>query len=209
MAKKLANLALKLLLLNLVSVFIMLFLIMPSQSPVYLWCVTGVMTLVLYFFVWRDAESAGQKDAHNDRLLAKRSSEENSPATPEKPSHKKWFGFAAGILAHIPAIVLLLGALVLSGLPEIRTLLIWLTKMWLITCYEPLFGNIFMDNYLPLIMLLDMALFSVVAGLAYLHGPAVDRKVETIIERNKAKKPMRMQDEWALEKKRKARRGIK
>lgn len=209
MAKKLIKLALRLTLLNVVSIFIMLFLFYLTQNAIVLWFMTAVMTILLLTFVWRDAQSAGQKDAHNDRLLAKRIAEGADVSPQEKPVYKKWFGFAAGLVAQFPAVLLLLGVLAFMGIPEVSGMLIGLAKFWFITYYQPIFGGLFPDTFLPLIMLLCIALFAATAGLAYLRGPALERKVETIIERSKTKRPMRVQDEWALEKKRKGKGGKK
>jgi 4-amino-4-deoxy-L-arabinose transferase-like glycosyltransferase len=211
MAKKLTLFSLRLMLLNVVSIFIMLLMAL-WQNDIYQWIITVFVTFALMYFAWRDAEAVGQKDFHNDRLVRRRAEEEKQePTGNEGRLYKKWFGFAAGLLSQVPAIILLAIACIVTSKSALFDALVPITRVWYFSYLHimTLCDSVLVQDALPYIMFLFAIAMSVVAGLAYLHGPAVDKKLETIIERNKAKKPMRMQDEWALEKKRKARRGIK
>jgi len=198
MAKKLTLFALRLMLLNFVSIFIMMILSMWDNN-VYLWVITFFMTFVLFYFVWRDAEAIGQKDSHNEKIRNKKIAEEGTvPSGDTGGIYKKWFGFAAGLLAQAPAVILLTIACFLDKSSVFYNSMMPIIRLWYFTYSSIVLAFI---NVLPYLMFLFVALFSLVAGLAYLHGPAVDKKIETIIERNKAKKPKRVQDEWKAAKK--------
>jgi hypothetical protein len=206
MAKKLILFSLRLMLLNVVSIFVMMLLAMFSND-IYLWVVTVFMTFVLFYFVWRDSEAAGQKSIHGDRLVQRRmAQEEYAPSGDEGRQFRKWYGFAGGALAQSPAVVLLLIACIARSGSPVFSIVVPVARIWYFTylSLSTFFDTVLQPDALPYVMFLFAALFSVVAGLAYLHGPAVDKKVETIIERNKAKRPRKVQDEWAAEAKRKA-----
>jgi hypothetical protein len=190
MAKKLTLFSLRLMMLNFVSIFIMLLLSM-WQNNIYQWAITIFLTFVLMYFVWRDSETAGQKDIHNDKIIKKRVADGYTPSGYEGRAFKKWFGFAAGLLAQVPAAVLLIIACVS---PALNGIVLPIAKLWYFSYISII--TIIPAAAVPYFMFLFVVLFSLIAGLAYLNGPSVDRKIEIIIERNKAKKPRLVQDEW-------------
>jgi hypothetical protein len=220
MAKKLTMFALRLALLNLVSIFIMGIMITISNNSIFQWVVTALITFALMYIVWRDSENVGQRDYHCDKIINRRMAEENySPQGREGSTFRKGFGFAGGFLAQAPAFILL----VISGFQDRQSVsngtnavfytLMPVTRAWyltyagVVTYADNFFTAIHAQYFLPVVMFAFVALFSIVAGVAYLNGPAVDRRIETMIERNKAKKQKLVQDEWKAEAKRKARQN--
>ncbi len=139
----------------------------------------------------------------------------HEPLIASKRTYKKWFGFAGGLLAQTPAAILLIITCfmdkpsVISNTNTVYNILMPIVSAWYIT-YSSIITYLrdYLANYgipyiLPYFMFIFVALFALFSGLAYLHGPAVDKKIETIIERNVARGARRVQDEWKAEKRRK------
>lgn len=196
MAKKLAILALRLITLNFVSIFIV-GIVISWDNEIYRWIVNGIFTVVLFAFVWADASSTGQKDVQKDKIINRKVTEEGYvPKGSEGKSFVKWFGFAAGILAQVPVMLLIIVALFFKD--DVNIILIALARAWFMS-YSQLVKSL--ESLVPYILFVFPVIFALVAGFGYLNGPAQQKRLEVIIARNNAKKAKRMQDEKKNKKK--------
>jgi hypothetical protein len=198
MAKKLTLFSLRLMLLNFISIIINLLLSMWSNT-IYQWIITALVTFLLWLFVWMDAINIGQKDTQKDKIAKRKMAEEGQAAEGKvEPVYLKWFGFAGGILAQAPALILLIIACFLDRQTVLYNVFLPALRAWYFSYSQILVS---FEGALPYLLFLFPVLFAVVAGLGYLNGPAQQKKMETIIERNKAKKAKRVQDDAKNKKK--------
>ncbi len=207
MVKKLFSFAGRLLMLNAIAVLLAVFIMLPIISNwnnvVFGWIITILFSLVMLGLVWVDAVNSGTKDAKNDKI-ARKVYEEGTPRTEKSPQlvYRKWFGFAGGALAQAMAYAFIaILAYVLNAthalggfLAEDSWAAIMTTglKLWNMT-----YLNAFLSFEKAALVLFPVffLLFVLSAGLGYLNGPVQQRRLETIIERNKARKAKRVQDD--------------
>lgn len=196
MTRKLLMFSLRLFFLGIVSIVISWLLLFVIDNDVFQWAMTGFLTFVLWIFVWVDSSNIGQKDVQKDKITQRKTEQDScAPGVGEGREFKKWFGFAAGMTAQIfgyaLAALLAFGFSLLIQQPWSSALPIGL-KIWNMT-YLQAFATF--ENLAVYLFILCPVLFSIVTGLGYLNGPAQQRRLETIIERNKAKKAKRVQDD--------------
>lgn len=196
MVKRIALFSLRLMMLNIVA-FIITFFLIGIENAVVQWIISALMTFVLWLFVWVDCRNRGQKDVQKDKIIRRKVEQEGYvPERGEGGEYVWWFGFAAGLAAQAPALLLLLASLFVND--AVRVILFAVERVWFLTYAQVMMT---LEGALPALFFAFIALFSVVSGLAYLTGPAQQRKLETIIERNKARKAARVQDDKKNKKK--------
>lgn len=207
MVKKLFSFAGRLLMLNAIAVLLAVFIMLPIISnwnnAVFGWIITILFSLVMLGLVWVDAVNSGTKDAKNDKI-ARKVLEEGTAGAEKSPQlvYRKWFGFAGGALAQTMAYVfiatlayILFATHALDGFFAENSLAAIMTtglKLWNMT-----YLNAFMtfEKATPALFIIFFLLFASAAGLGYLNGPVQQQRLETIIERNKARKAKRVQDD--------------
>jgi hypothetical protein len=200
MAKKFILFSLRLLLLDVVAVIVVAIFIGISNDIVQI-CIDALFAFVLWYFVWRDALSAGLKDAQKDKIVAKRvEAESYVPQGDEGKMFKPWFGFMTGLVSQVPTLILVVILAVINPDSTLYGILRPVTLFW---NYNYLYIEASMPALFPYFYVIPSLLFCLVSGLAYLNGPREMKRIETIIERNVAKGARRVQDEWKAEKRRK------
>lgn len=196
MVKRLILFALRLLLLVIVADIIGAILI-SIQNTTINWIIDILLTFTLWVFVWMDAVGYGQKDIKKDKSIRHRVEENGyKPEGEEGRMFLPWFGFAAGLIAQIPAFVLILGICFAS-----QPVSVWLTpllNLWNLSALHILTS---LAGSHVFVYLVPPILFAAVSGTGYLNGPAQQKRLETIIERNKARKAKRVQDDAKSKKK--------
>lgn len=199
MVKRLILFALRLLLLNVIAGILAL-IFANIDNTVVQFCIEGVVALLLWAFVWSDASNKGYEHVRTDRnnLKAVEAGKPEAEAASLKKTYIPWFGFAAGAIAQIPVLALIV-AYLMAGSTE--SLLYPILNM--ANIHFAIFAQQVLMPIYPFFYLLTALLFIVIAGLGYLNGPAKQRRLETIIERNKARKAKRVQDEIKANQKRK------
>jgi uncharacterized protein YacL len=213
MVKKLFSFAGRLLMLNAIAVLLAVFIMLPIISnwnnAVFGWIITILFSLVMLGLVWVDAVNSGTKDAKNDKI-ARKVLEEGAGGTEKSPQlvYRKWFGFAGGALAQAMAYIFVaILAYVLSATHALSGFLAedsWAAilttglKLWNMT-YLTAFMTF--ENAAPVLFPVLFLLFVLSSGFGYLNGPVQQRRLETIIERNKARKAKRVQDDLKNKKK--------
>jgi hypothetical protein len=195
MPKRIAVLAFRLLFVNVMTMLIALFVMVPLSSiwdfPAYQWFITAVFTFLMWLLVWVDSTGTGQKDVQKDKILKRKMAEENYvPAPGEGMHYTPWLGYAAGFAAQLPFFLVAIVACVASE--PLRQILSTVLRVW-----NFMYLQLFMafPGALPWMFLLLPLLFTAVAGLGYNNGPAQQTRMETIIERNKTRKSKRVQDD--------------
>lgn len=196
MAKRLLSFSLKLLFLNVVAVFIGIFVMFPVASlwknDVFEWFVSLLFAFLWFLFIWMDSGNLAQKNIQRDKIINRKVQEEAYvPRGDEGRFYATWHGFLAGFLSQLPALILIIVTFFIDGLD-------WIVKGWYVIFFKSY--NAF-ENALPYLYLAYPILLACVSGVAYLNGPALQRRLETIIERNKAKKARRVQDDLKNKKK--------
>jgi hypothetical protein len=201
MAKRLTLLSLRLLALNAIIILVAVFIMTPLMgiwdNAAYHWFITILFSFLLWLFAWLDSVNASVKDVKNDKIT-KKTFAEGSLQSGKEPVllYSNWFGFAAGILSQAPVLIIVIVTCFANE--PLRTTLSILLRVWNIT-YLQVYNSF--AGALPYLFLLFPVLFSVACGLAYLNGPVQQQRMETIIERNKARKAKRVQDEKKGQKK--------
>lgn len=201
MAKRLTLFSLRLLLLVIVADVIAAILV-AIPNPTINIIIDILLTLCLWVFVWMDAVNYGQKDFKKDKMIQHRVAETGyAPTGEEGKLFKPWFGFVAGLLSQIPAFLLIIA--IIFGSKEINGWLEPFRNIWNLICvhiFTPLAATQSLLYLVPSIMI------SIVAGLGYLNGPSQQKRLETIIERNKMKRAKRVQDDAKNKKKKSQKR---
>lgn len=198
MAKKLTMFSLRLMLLNFISIIVTLLLSMWNNT-IYQWVVTALVTFLLWIFVWMDAVNIGQKDTQKDKIAKRKKVEGGvAPEGKEEPAYHKWFGFAAGLLAQVPALIALIAACFMNNQSVPYNIILPILRAWYFTYSQIM---VTFEGAIPYLLFLFPVLFALVAGLGYINGPAQQKRMETIIERNKARKAKRVQDDAKNKKK--------
>lgn len=195
MAKRLIVSAFRLFVLNIVAAFIVLFFLGIKNDIIQI-CVESLFVLVLWVFVWLELSGSGQNDVKKDKIIRKRMEQADGKGDIEPLQFKPWFGFAAGAISQIANIGLVIAYYVV-GTQTADSILKPVLNIININL-------VFISNQtglFPIIYLLASMVFLTVSGLAYLNGPAQQRRLETIIERNTAKKAKRVQDDLKNKKK--------
>lgn len=199
MAKRLTVLALRLMLLNLVSTIIYFITAVAWDNAIFQLVINCILTLTLLYFVWNDSSNTGQKDIQKDKIILRKMSEENYvPSGNEGKMYTKWFGYMAGLLTQTPALIVIVFLCFLDTESLAYQIMIPLTRAWFIT-YSQIYINF--ESALPYLFFIFPIIFTLVSGLAYTTGPAKQKRLEVIIERNNAKKAKRVQDEKKNKKK--------
>jgi hypothetical protein len=190
MAKRLTMFSLRLLLLIIVA-DVLAAILMGIENVAVQWGIDILLTLSLWVFVWMDAVSYGQKDFKKDKLIKNRVEETGcKPEGEEGRMFKPWFGFVAGLIAQIPAFLLMLGIIFTND--SVRVILTPLLNLWNLSNIHILLS---VSGFLVFAYVVPPILFAVVSGLGYMNGPAQQKRLEIIIERNKTKKARRVQDD--------------
>ena len=195
MAKRLVLTALRLLLLNIVAAVIVLFFLGIENAIVQI-SIESLFAVVLWIFVWLETAGKGQNDVKKDKIIKlKQQSPDAGQFTAEPLQFKPWFGFAAGALSQLPTIGVIVAYFIVDATTAESILKPVLNVMNINYVH---ISN--MLNFFPFFYLIPSLVFITVAGLGYLNGPAQQRRLETIIERNKAKKAKRVQDDLKAKK---------
>lgn len=198
MAKKLILFALRLLMLNVVAVFIVAIFFMIENKIIQL-CVDALFIFALWYFAWRDSVNIGLKDAQKDKIIKRRVETENYvPQGNEGKLFRPWLGFIAGLISQAPTLLLVIILVIANSESPLHNILTPVINIW---NYNYFYIENSIPATFPYIYAIASLLFCAVSGLAYLNGPNELKRIETVIERNKAKKPRRVQDEWAAAKK--------
>ena len=152
-----------------------------------------------------DAASTAQKDVQKDKIIRRRVEEEQyAPKGDEGQLFQKWFGFAAGLAAQAPVLLVTIVALILTGTAQQVVELV--LDFWHVPYLEALTTFAAAKPWLYLVF---PVLFAAVAGFAYQTGPARQRRMETIIERNKTRKARLMREDAAKAKRQRPRRVVR
>lgn len=191
MAKRLTMFSLRLMLLNFISIFVTLILSLWDNT-VYQWAISAFVTFLLWLFVWMDAVNIGQKDVQKDKIARRKLADEGKEPAESDLTYKKWFGFAAGLLAQVPAVILLAAACFMGDQSKLYGIFMPIVRAWYFTYAQLMVA---FEAAMPYLAFVFPVIFAVVSGLAYLNGPNQQRRLETIIERNKSKKAKRVQDD--------------
>jgi hypothetical protein len=197
MAKNLILFGLRLLLLNVIAVILALIFI-TIESMVVQYIIEGLLAVVLFIFVWSDAANKGFDHVKRDKNIQKSIEADKAATVPPGKTYVPWFGFAAGLVSQLPLIVLIVLYFFFSGNTQ-QVLLVLIN----FCNYNYLYLSEALKPAFPFVYLAASAVFVLMAGLGYLNGPAKQRRLETIIERNKSKKAKRVQDEIKQNQKRK------
>ncbi len=197
MAKRLILFALRLLLLNVIAGILAL-IFAGIDNTVVQYFIEGFIALALWAFVWSDASNKGFDHVRRDRNSVKAIEAGKPEAASPYKNYIPWFGFVSGAIAQIPVLALIVAYLVAGGTETMLYPILNITNIHFAIIAQQALMPIY-----PFFYLLTALVFIAVAGLGYMNGPAKQRRLETIIERNKAKKAKRVQDEIKANQKRK------
>lgn len=199
MAKRLLSFSLRLLFLNFVALILGLIVMLPLlgiwKNDVYMWFVCLLFSFLWFLFIWLDSVGLAQKNIQRDKIIARKVAEDHYvPQGDEGKLYAPWHGFVVGLISQIPALVVIVFTF-FTGPLEWPWLVI---KGWYIIFSQ---SYVAFESALPFLFLIYPIVLACVSGLAYLNGPAQQRRLETIIERNTAKKAKRVQDDLKNKKK--------
>jgi small-conductance mechanosensitive channel len=142
------------------------------------WIVQGIALVINWGLVFMFASSDGRRDILVDSANAKRA--QRHEGFTYKNVYDKNKGFIAGVLSQVP-LALIFIVWLLVGSP--KNGLMFFSHL----CFSPYFQLVGALGLNIFTMLLFVALFSAMAGIAYLSAKSYQKKVLTIIKRNEEK----------------------
>ena len=151
--------------------------ILPNSSA-WPWVVQGLALVINWGLVFMFASSDGRRDILVDNANEKRA--ERHEGFTYKKAYENKKGFIAGALSQVPLAILFLVWLI-AGKPENG--LLFFSHL----SFSPYFEVINTLGLNIFTVLLFVAIYSAMAGLAYLTAKTYQKKVLTIIKRNEEK----------------------
>ncbi len=199
MAKRLITFSFRLLFLNLVAFLLGIIVMVPLlgvwDSVWFKWFLSLLFSFLWFMFIWLDTVGFAQKNIQKDKIIARKIAEEQYvPQGDEGKNYAPWHGFLIGLLSQIPSLIVIVISF-FHGLQEWPTLVL---RGWYIIFFQ---SYVTFEGALPYLFLVYPIILACVSGLAYLNGSVQQRRLETIIERNKARKAKRVQDDLKNSKK--------